>query len=217
MWGRTACHHPVPPWRGARRSLLGGDRADRPPCQEARYNYLTAAERAVLDRRYPSGDIPEQGRDEDAHCYQQQQQIKGDEEFPVLQFAPGRGHHGSRGGIFGPMAHRLGAGLGLSEVVLTDGVWARFMAGLDIPGWGFGVADEVLARWAASGEQRPAVDPGDLSGPARGWQWRFGRDPMQLGLDDYAASGRPAKTVEEGRHMLDDPYMVFETDRWRAF
>jgi hypothetical protein len=82
MWGRTA-FHPVPPWRGARRSLLAGGRADRPPCQEARYNYLTAAERAVLDRRYPTGDVPEQGWDGDARCsqkqQQQQQQKKGEE------------------------------------------------------------------------------------------------------------------------------------------
>jgi hypothetical protein len=47
---------------------------------------------------------------------------------------------------------------------------------------------------------------------AMGWQWRFGEKPMGIGAGERV----PDRAVRAGRHMLDDPYTVFEGDKWRV-
>ncbi|KAH6844753.1 hypothetical protein B0I37DRAFT_406391 [Chaetomium sp. MPI-CAGE-AT-0009] len=73
------------------------------------------------------------------------------------------------------------------DVLLTTEVFNRFRAGIDVPGWGFAVPDaEVMDGWF---EEAGGVM-----------------------LDKLEEQGRRLG----GRHMLDDPYVEFESDKWRV-
>lgn len=166
-----------------------------PPYLEARYNYLTPAERPGIQALLQNGVIP------------------AGTVLPALDHAPGH-HHGIRG----VLAHQLPAEF--DEVWLTDEVWARFGAGIDIPGFGFELPDAVaVEEWA----KWHRGDPQDCEYAPQDWQWRFGRDPMGLDPNRSDANGVPlppraltARSEAKGRHMLDDPYVEFERDKWRA-
>ncbi|KAK4152187.1 hypothetical protein C8A00DRAFT_44733 [Chaetomidium leptoderma] len=179
----------------------------KPPCEAARYNYLTAGETAGFLALYPNGTIPSLGFVAPAGT-------------PVPLFAPS----GVAGRMVGflpaaPAAAAVGAGGWWGEVTLTDALWRRFQAGIDIPGAEFDVpADAVMDGWDAAARQdgQPAVIPaggagGVVHNPLH-WQWRFGPRPM--GFDHGVRL--PKTAVPKGRHMLDDPYVVFGEDKWRA-
>ncbi|KAK3290205.1 uncharacterized protein B0H64DRAFT_453228 [Chaetomium fimeti] len=170
----------------------------RPPCEHARYNYFAPEDRPALEAVADAeGVIPPQ--------------------TPVPQTAYYPAGDGAANHVVGVLPWRLPQER-WGDVLLTPEVFARFRAGIDIPGWGFAAPEgEVVDRWLeeAGGDmfklqaERTAM-PGFVHTPER-WQWRFGEDPMGLGQRPL-----PSETVEEGRHMLDDPYLEFERDRSRA-
>lgn len=173
-----------------------GAGAAHSPADEARYNYLLPEERASYDARFPAGVIPAPSPLANAiHA-------------PPLVHAPRS--------ISGIMAHRLDAGW-YGDVVLTDAIWERFAAGIDIPGEEFGaVPDAWLLAWEAEGGGRPPENARSWHERTGGWQWRFGPDPMGLGLGprEWPSAGL---TAERSRLMLDGAdYVVWEDDKWRV-
>lgn len=165
------------------------------PCEEARYNYLLPAEREYMDRHFASGHVSMRS---------------GPPRVPLPEFryAPRR--------IGGMMAHRVH---GYDDCVLTDDVWDMFAAGVDIPGEEFtAVPDERLERWEREGRAPAYVLPRagwDIEHVPTGWQWRFGPDPMGLGLEP--GEDPPARKVDGGSHMLDEAgHAVWDEDKWRV-
>lgn len=187
----------------------------RPPCHLARYNYLGPVERATLDQHFLMGAIDGYGIPNNV--------------FVGDGWPNGLGPNHAPREIAGQMAHKLPAEY--NEVVLTDEVWDRFAAGIDIPGSGWkgpGPAglQEWREMWANQNTPKSNVDPpyewekaledeedemDDEEWDRRKWQWRFGEDPM--GLDGAKI---PVHAVKAGRHMLEDPYTLYENDKWRV-
>ncbi|KAL2015140.1 hypothetical protein VTK56DRAFT_6206 [Thermocarpiscus australiensis] len=100
----------------------------------------------------------------------------------------------------GAMAHRLPAAL--RDVALSD----ECGGGL-VPGWTF------PGRSLRGPRRSPEAAEG-FRHEGTWWQWRFGPDPMRLGLPPGAPA--PEHAIEGGRYMLDEPYVEFEEDKWRA-
>ncbi|KAK4238328.1 hypothetical protein C8A03DRAFT_33676 [Achaetomium macrosporum] len=180
-----------------------------PPCSQARYNYLTPPEQARIESVLFYGDVgwlPPAGR-------------------PTPEFAPAELR-----GLLACWLPVFGAG-GFGEVVLSEDIWARFRARGDIPGRGFAVPESVVVVQGGDGddddgEGKEGKEEGGRKGASEkgmehgfvhstaDWQWRFGENPM--GLREGRAPDRDRAAVRTWRHMLDDPYTVFEEDKWRV-
>lgn len=126
----------------------------------------------------------------------------------------GAEHH-----VVGVLPWRLQPQGAWADVLLTAEVWARFRAGVDIPGFGFAVPDEgEMDAWCEqAGGRVSGLDglevamPGFVHAPEE-WQWWFGEDPMVLG-----GRALPDDDDKEGaKHMVEHPDVEFERDRWRG-
>ncbi|KAJ4307255.1 hypothetical protein N0V88_000637 [Collariella sp. IMI 366227] len=96
-----------------------------PPCEEARYNYIAEEEQPRIDTLFSNGTIPVSNQ------------------LFVPRWAPRT--------ICGVLPHRLGDFV-FDDLILTDDIWDRFRAGLDIPGMMFYVPNEATRqRWENGG------------------------------------------------------------------
>jgi hypothetical protein len=126
----------------------------------------------------------------------------------------GADHH-----VVGRLPWRLQPQQAWADVLLTTEVWARFRAGVDIPGFGFAVPDEDVMDewWKQAGADVFGLGGLEVAMPRfvhapQEWQWRFGEDPMVL-------CGRPLAAnddTEAAGHMVEHPDVEFERDKWRG-